>query len=159
MKLIRNFAMIGLMLGTLTSAHASLIPVSPVPFTGTGLGTVDTVLGGGNAGGNEITGISHTQMRTIAQSGASSATDLRVISNVSELTGNPIEAFQGTGVPATASKATGVLETFFVGSASGTSGGGIGSLVPEPSTYLMLAGGLLGFAFYARRYRLSLFRC
>jgi uncharacterized repeat protein (TIGR01451 family) len=96
------------------SAFASLVPVGPVPFSGTGIGAVNTVLtvgktpvesgcvgwngvadvigaGGcapGFTGGDERTGASQTQTRTIAQLGLTTATDLRIVLNMNESTGN-----------------------------------------------------------------------
>lgn len=98
------------------TAVASLVPVGPVPFSGTGLGSVNTVLtvGGrpiesgcvargpagdilgpaacpsGFSGGDEKTGASQTQTRTIAELGLTTATDLRIVLNVNESTGNSV---------------------------------------------------------------------
>ena len=99
-----------------TAAYASLVPVGPVPFSGTGLGSVNTVLtvGGrpvesgcvargpagdvvgptacpaGFAGGDERTGASQTLTRTIAELGLTTADDLRIVLNVNESTGNSV---------------------------------------------------------------------
>jgi uncharacterized repeat protein (TIGR01451 family) len=87
-----------------------------VPFSGTGLGAVNTVLTvgakptesgcvgysaggdvvgaaacpGGFTGGDEKTGASQTQTRTISQLGLTTASDLRIVLNVNESTGNSI---------------------------------------------------------------------
>lgn len=104
-----------LMFVTVTGV-ASLVPVGPVPYSGTGLGAVNTVLtvGGrpvesgcvargpagdvigpaacppGFAGGDELTGASQTQTRTIAELGLTTAADLRIVVNVNESVGNVI---------------------------------------------------------------------
>ncbi|HEY3055793.1 MAG TPA: DUF11 domain-containing protein [Thermoanaerobaculia bacterium] len=98
------------------SVSASLVPVGPVPFSGTGLGSVNTVLTVGKTptesgcvargpagdvigpaacppgftGGDERTGASQTQTRTISQLGLTTATDLRIVLNVNESTGNSV---------------------------------------------------------------------
>jgi len=98
------------------TAAASLVPVGPVPFSGTGIGAVNTVLTvgaktmesgcvargpagdvigpaacpAGFTGGDEKTGASQTQTRTISQLGLTTAADLRIVLNVNESTGNSI---------------------------------------------------------------------
>jgi uncharacterized repeat protein (TIGR01451 family) len=99
-----------------STATASLVPVGPVPFSGTGIGAVNTVLTVGNkptesgcvargpagdvlggaacpagfTGGDEKTGASQTQTRTISELGLTTATDLRIVLNINESTGNSV---------------------------------------------------------------------
>jgi hypothetical protein len=57
------------------------------------------------------------------------------------------------GLSASASNASGGAETFFLASSTTTGiGGGTGGPVPEPTTFLLLGGGLAGLAFI-RKYR------
>ena len=99
-----------------TAAFADLVPLGPIPFSGTGLGSEHTILTVQNnptesgcvawngttnvigaaacppgiAGGNELTGSSQTQTRTIAELGLTSATDLRIVLNLNENTLDPV---------------------------------------------------------------------
>src|SRR5687767_6843579 len=99
MKCFSVFAALTLVV---VSASGSLVPVGPVPYSGTGIGAVNTVLtlGGrpnesgcvargpagdiigpaacppGFTGGDERTGASQTQTRTISQLGLTTAEDL-----------------------------------------------------------------------------------
>jgi hypothetical protein len=107
-----------LAVGSLHTATASIILISPEAFGGTGLGTVSTVLtmqgdptesgcvgfdgtadvigstgcAGSNVGGDEKTGASQTLTRTIAEAemGIADAADFRIIFNAVEPTGNSI---------------------------------------------------------------------
>ena len=84
-------------------AHADLEMVAPVNFSGTGLGSVNTILtitspadssfeagavgrvGGADViTGNALTGASQTQTRTIGSLGITSASDLRIVFNAVE---------------------------------------------------------------------------
>lgn len=111
MKVLR---LIAIVLFLAVRATASLEPVGPVPFSGTGLGSVNTILTIGErpvesgcvsrgagvdvlgppacppgfVGGDERTGASQTQTRTIGELGLTTASDLRIVLNVNELTGN-----------------------------------------------------------------------
>ena len=113
---MKHFFVFAALVVTAVGAHASLVPVGPVPYSGTGLGAVNTVLtvGGrpiesgcvargpagdvigpaacppGFPGGDERTGASQTQTRTIAELGLTTAEDLRVVINVNESVGNQI---------------------------------------------------------------------
>jgi hypothetical protein len=115
----RHLLIAVLAIGSLGTANASVILVSPTPFSGTGLGAVNTVLtmtspgssttesgcvgfsaagdvlgsaacAGTITGGNELTGASQTLTRTIAQSGATSASDFRIVFNAVEPGANSI---------------------------------------------------------------------
>jgi hypothetical protein len=103
-----------LALGIASSAHASLIQKVPNPFNGTGHGDVATVLviqqtgtesgcvafnditgtpacfGGVATGGDEKTGASQTQTRTIAESGATKASEFVIVFDANEPGGNSI---------------------------------------------------------------------
>ena len=113
---MKSFCVCAALLLFAVSAVASLVPVGPVPFSGTGIGAVNTVLtvGGrpnesgcvargpagdvigpaacppGFPGGDERTGASQTQTRTISQLGLTTATDLRIVINVNESVGNEV---------------------------------------------------------------------
>jgi hypothetical protein len=119
MVLNRPLFLAVLAIGPLHTATASVILVSPTPFSGTGLGAVNTILTmtspgstttesgcvgfgssgdvigsaacvTGNTGGNELTGASQTLTRTVAQSGATSASNFRIVFNAVEPGGNSI---------------------------------------------------------------------
>ena len=82
------------------SAQASLVLVSPENFSGTGLGSVNTILTlaspastsfesgsvafGNVTTGNVMTGASQTQTRTLGDLGVTSASNLRVVFNAVE---------------------------------------------------------------------------
>ena len=118
MKLQRTIATLILALAASVTANASLILSSQVPFSGAGLGSVNTILtlqsqgasttesgcvafglgqgaigscfGTVATGGSEQTGASQTQTRTVGQSGATSGATFGLILNAVEPSGNPI---------------------------------------------------------------------
>ena len=237
MKLSSSLGAVLLALSTGVAANASLMLSSQVPVSGAGLGNVNTILtvqspgnstteagcvafGSGQGaigscfgtvatGGNEQTGASQTQTRTIGQSGATSGANFAIVLNAVEPAGNAITvdalsvrfysstgmelytaslaapvtinntltgtgsagflfvldstqaaqataagAFSNTanviGLAARLSQATGGPDTFFVGNL-GTGGGGVGSEIPEPTTIVMGAAGLLLVAMFRKR--------
>ena len=97
-------------LGFASSANASLTLIAPEDFSGTGLGSVNTILtiqspgststefgtvawNGSTdvlSGANVLTGASQTQTRTLTQLGITSAATLRVVFNASEPGGDSI---------------------------------------------------------------------
>lgn len=107
-----------LAVATSVTANASLVLSSQVPVSGTGLGSVNTILtvqSQGNStteagcvafgpgqgaigscfgtvatGGSEQTGASQTQTRTVGQSGATSGATFAIVLNAVEPAGNPI---------------------------------------------------------------------
>lgn len=105
-----------LALGVSATLQADLVPVGPVPFSGTGLGTVNSILTiqdepiesgcvawngtadvigptacpPGIEGGDELTGESQTQTRTISELGLTTASQLRVVVNLNENELNPV---------------------------------------------------------------------
>jgi hypothetical protein len=120
MKTIAILPLLALAAGTIQIASASLISIGATPTSGTGLGAVNTVLTvtspgststetgcvgassvgtmvigssacfGGALGGNELTGASQTELRTIAQSGATDANSFLIVLNANEPAGNSI---------------------------------------------------------------------
>lgn len=85
------------------AAHANLVYLGEEPFQGTGLGTVNTILTLQHDGGDDQesgsviadgagqmltgdagTGTSQSQLRTFADAGATSASDLRIVFNATE---------------------------------------------------------------------------
>ena len=89
-----------------SSSYAGLVLVTPTAFTGSGLGTVNTVLTIQNTGtetgsvafngttdvttGDAKTGVSQTQTRTLAEIGATTASALRIVFNAAEPAGDSI---------------------------------------------------------------------
>jgi hypothetical protein len=223
--------------GAANTAHASLVLLNQSPFSGAGLGAMNTILtvtspgnsttesgcvafgntvgpaaclAGVASGGNEMTGTSQTQTRTIAQAGATSAANFAIVLNAVEPGGNSITvdnlavrfystagatlytaslaapvtlantltgignagfvfvldpgqaaaaqaagAFTNTaniiGLFASLSAATGGPETFFVGNLGTNVVGGVGSPIPEPTTYLTLGAGLIAIGTLRKR--------
>lgn len=111
----RTYALaVGLLLSF--SGFADIVPVGPVPYSGTGLGSVNTVLTiqdtpeesgcvswngtedvigaaacpPGIPGGDELTGSSQTQTHTIAELGLTTAADLRIVLNLNENEIDPV---------------------------------------------------------------------
>jgi hypothetical protein len=236
MNLKPTFCAVALALTVGSQAQAGLILLSDAPFSGSGIGAVNTILtltspanstveagcvafggtvgtsacfGDVATGGNELTGASQTQTRTVAQSGATMASNFAIVLNAQEPGGalnsivledlsvrfynptggllytatlNPAtvplnNTFTGTGnagfvfvldsgqaqgaqlagafsnpsnvigLSARLSSATGGPETFFVGNLGTGGGGGVGTEIPEPMTYLTLGAGLMALGF------------
>jgi hypothetical protein len=120
MKIIPILPLLALAAGTIQIGSASLISIGTTPTSGAGLGTVNTILTvtspgntstetgcvgassvgaqvigssacfGGALGGDEQTGASQTQLRTIGQSGAIDASSFLIVLNTVEPGGDSI---------------------------------------------------------------------
>lgn len=109
-----------------SAAHAQLVLTEPVDFSGTGLGSVNTILTIQSPGsstsetgavgwngstdvimGDAKTGASQTQTRTFAELGVTSASDLRVVFNALEPGNDALNAIDLTSLTLSVYNATG----------------------------------------------------
>jgi hypothetical protein len=111
MNLKHVFSAVAMAIAAGSHAEAGLMLLSQTPYSGSGLGAVNTILtltspgnlsgeagcvafggvvgtlgcfGDVSVGGNELTGASQTQTRTIAQSGATMASNFAIVLNAQE---------------------------------------------------------------------------